>query len=142
MPNIFSILILALALAASLLTIYCIWVVFFQLMPKSAIRLHWLLLDTTMQAPLSFFSATDNGVTLNRFSQDMTLIDLALPIALMSSAEAFFGCIATIGLIATGSAFMATTIPATLIVLYFLQKIYLKTSRQLRYLDLESRSQL
>ncbi|KAJ5209119.1 ABC transporter integral membrane type 1 [Penicillium cf. viridicatum] len=131
-----------LALAASLLTIWCIWVVFLELMPKSAIRLHWLLLDTTMQAPLSFFSATDNGVTLNRFSQDMTLIVLALPIALMSSAEAFFGCIATIGLIATGSAFMATTIPATLIVLYFLQKIYLKTSRQLRYLDLESRSPL
>ncbi|KAJ5163601.1 ABC transporter integral membrane type 1 [Penicillium coprophilum] len=131
-----------LALAASVLTIWCIWVVFLELMPKSAVRLHWLLLDTTMQAPLSFFSGTDNGVTLNRFSQDMTLIDLALPIALMSSAEAFFGCIATIGLIATGSAFMATTIPATLIVLYFLQKIYLKTSRQLRYLDLESRSPL
>ncbi|KAJ5633110.1 ABC transporterintegral membrane type 1 [Penicillium lividum] len=131
-----------LALAASLLTIWCIGVVFLKLMPKSAIRLHWLLLDTTMQAPMSFFSATDNGVTLNRFSQDMTLIDLALPIALMSSAEAFFGCIATIGLIATGSAFMATTIPATLIVLYFLQKIYLKTSRQLRYLDLEARSPL
>jgi len=37
---------------------------------------------------------------------------------------------------------MATTIPATLIVLYFLQKVYLKTSRQLRYLDLESRSPL
>ncbi|KAJ6139789.1 ABC transporter integral membrane type 1 [Penicillium samsonianum] len=131
-----------LALAASLLTIWCIWVVFLKLMPKSAIRLHWLLLDTTMKAPLSFFSATDNGVTLNRFSQDMTLVDLALPIALMSSAESFFGCIATIGLIATGSPFMATTIPITLIVLYFLQKIYLKTSRQLRYLDLESRSPL
>jgi ABC-type multidrug transport system fused ATPase/permease subunit len=131
-----------LALAASLLTIWCIWVVFLELMPKSAIRLHWLLLDTTIRAPLSFFAATDNGVTLNRFSQDMTQVDLALPIALMSSAESFFGCIATIGLIATGSPFMATTIPVTLIVLYFLQKIYLKTSRQLRYLDLESRSPL
>ncbi|KAJ5992424.1 ABC transporter integral membrane type 1 [Penicillium sp. IBT 35674x] len=131
-----------LALAASMLTMTCIWVVFIKLMPKSALRLHWLLLDTAMQAPLSFFSAIDNGVTLNRFSQDMTLVDLALPIALMSSGEAFFGCIATIGLIATGSAFMATTIPPTLFVLYFLQKIYLKTSRQLRYLDLESRSPL
>ncbi|KAJ5435683.1 ABC transporter integral membrane type 1 [Penicillium cf. griseofulvum] len=131
-----------LALSASLLTVCCIWVVFLKLMPKSAIRLHWLLLNTTLRAPLSFFGATDNGVTLNRFSQDMTLVDLALPIALMSSAEAFFGCIAAIGLIAMGSAFMATTIPATLIVLYFLQKIYLKTSRQLRYLDLESRSPL
>ncbi|CAG8909081.1 unnamed protein product [Penicillium egyptiacum] len=131
-----------LALAESLLTIWCIWVIFLELMPKSAIRLHWLLLDTTIRAPLSFFAATDNGVTLNRFSQDMILVDLALPIALMSSAESFFGCIATVGLIAMGSPFMATTIPLTLIVLYFLQKIYLKTSRQLRYLDLESRSPL
>ncbi|OQE10326.1 hypothetical protein PENVUL_c004G03056 [Penicillium vulpinum] len=131
-----------LALSASLLTLCCIWVVFLKLMPKSATRLHWLLLDATMRAPLSFFSATDNGVTLNRFSQDMTLVDLALPVALMSSAEALFGCMATVGLIAMGSPFMATTIPVTLIVLYFLQKIYLKTSRQLRYLDLESRSPL
>ncbi|KAJ5401745.1 ABC transporter integral membrane type 1 [Penicillium crustosum] len=131
-----------LALAASLFTIWCLGIVFLQLMPKSAARLHWLLLDTTMRAPLSFFSATDSGVTLNRFSQDMTLVDLALPGALMSTADAFFGCIATIGLIATGSPFMATTIPVTLIVLYFLQKVYLKTSRQLRYLDLESRSPL
>ncbi|KAJ5756881.1 ABC transporter integral membrane type 1 [Penicillium nucicola] len=61
-------------------------------MPKSAIRLHWLPLDPTMQAPLSFFSETDNVVILNRFSQDMILIGVALPIALMFSAEALFGC--------------------------------------------------
>jgi len=50
---------------------------------------YWSLLDTTMQAPLSFFSATDNGVTLNHY---MTLIILALPIVLMSSAEASLHC--------------------------------------------------
>ncbi|XHG07806.1 hypothetical protein AWENTII_010938 [Aspergillus wentii] len=132
----------ALALAASALTIICIWLVFLKLMPKSAISLHWRLLDAVIQAPLSFFASTDSGVTLNRFSQDMTLVDLALPIALMSTSEAFFSCLATVGLIATGSAFMAVTIPFTLVTLYLLQKIYLKTSRQLRFLDLESRSPL
>lgn len=111
-----------LALETSLLTIWCLGIVFLQLMPKSAIRLHWLHLDTTMRAPLSFFSPTDSSVTLNRFSHDMTLLDLALPDALVSTADAFFGCIATIGLIATGSPFMATTIPVTLIVLYFFAK--------------------
>ncbi|KAE8328221.1 P-loop containing nucleoside triphosphate hydrolase protein [Aspergillus sergii] len=60
----------------------------------------------------------------------------------MSLGQSFFGCIATVGLIATGSAYMAFTIPVTLVVLHFLQKIYLKTSRQLRYLDLECRSPL
>ncbi|KAE8391677.1 P-loop containing nucleoside triphosphate hydrolase protein [Aspergillus alliaceus] len=131
-----------LALAASVLVVGCIWVIFLELMPKSAIRLHWSLLNTVIRAPLSFFSTTDSGVTLNRFSQDMTLVDLALPISLMSLGQSFFGCIATVGLIATGSAYMAITIPVTLVVLYFLQKVYLKTSRQLRYLDLECRSPL
>lgn len=133
---------IALALAASMLVLGCIWIIFLELMPKSAIRLHWRLLNAVIRAPLSFFSTTDSGVTLNRFSQDMTLVDLALPISLMSLGQSLFGCIATVGLIATGSAYMAITIPVTLVVLYFLQKIYLKTSRQLRYLDLECRSPL
>ncbi|KAB8254971.1 P-loop containing nucleoside triphosphate hydrolase protein [Aspergillus pseudonomiae] len=133
---------IVLALAASVLVLGCIWVIFLNLMPKSAIRLHWRLLNAVIRAPLSFFSTTDSGVTLNRFSQDMTLVDLALPISLMSLGQSFFGCITTVGLIATGSAYMAITIPVTLVVLYILQKIYLKTSRQLRYLDLECRSPL
>ncbi|KAH8423784.1 uncharacterized protein LDX57_001542 [Aspergillus melleus] len=132
----------AFALAASLLIMICIWVVFLELMPRSAIRLHQFLLDAVIRAPLSFFASTDTGITLNRFSQDMTLVDLALPIALMSLGQSFFGCVATIGLIATGSAYMAITIPLALAVLYVLQKIYLKTSRQLRYLDLEAKSPL
>ncbi|KAI9044363.1 P-loop containing nucleoside triphosphate hydrolase protein [Aspergillus affinis] len=132
----------AFALAASLLIIISIWVVFLELMPRSAVRLHQFLLDAVIHAPLLFFASTDSGITLNRFSQDMTLVDLALPIALMSLGQSYFGCVATIGLIATGSAYMAITIPLALAVLYVLQKIYLKTSRQLRYLDLEAKSPL
>jgi len=35
---------------------------------------------------------------------------------------------------------MATTIPLVIVLIYILQKVYLRTSRQLRFLDLESRS--
>ncbi|QRD86648.1 P-loop containing nucleoside triphosphate hydrolase protein [Aspergillus flavus] len=98
---------ITLALAASMLVLGCIWIIFLELMPKSAIRLHWRLLNAVIRAPLSFFSTTDSGMTLNRFSQDMTLVDLALPISLMSLGQSFFECIATVGLIATGSAYMA-----------------------------------
>jgi len=37
---------------------------------------------------------------------------------------------------------MAITIPFTLLVLYFIQDVYLKTSRQIRFMDLEARSPL
>ncbi|KAI5195395.1 putative ABC transporter [Aureobasidium subglaciale] len=132
----------ALALAATISASVCIWVVFLRIMPKSAAMLHAKLLDTVISAPLSFFASTDSGVTLNRFSQDMSLVDLALPIALLSLVMACFDCIAKVGLIATGSSYMAISIPFTIITIFFIQHVYLKTSRQLRYLDLENKSPL
>jgi hypothetical protein len=34
---------------------------------------------------MSFFSTTDTGVTVNRFSQDLMLIDMELPIAALNT---------------------------------------------------------
>lgn len=111
-------------------------------MPKSAAALHWNLLQTVRNAPLSFLAATDSGITLNRFSQDMSLVDLALPIVLSTFIMACFECIAKIGLIATGSSYMAISVPFALLTVAMVQHAYLKTSRQLRYLDLENKSPL
>jgi ATP-binding cassette subfamily C (CFTR/MRP) protein 1 len=47
--------------------------------PRSAIYLHKILVFATLKAPMSFFDATDTSILLNRFSQDMSLIDLQLP---------------------------------------------------------------
>jgi ATP-binding cassette, subfamily C (CFTR/MRP), member 1 len=46
---------------------------------KSAINLHRILLNSTFKAPISFFTSTDSSTLLNRFSQDMTMVDMALP---------------------------------------------------------------
>ena len=53
-----------------------------------------------------------------------------------------FGAAAEAALIATGSTYMAATIPLLIIAIYALQHVYLRTSRQLRLLDLENRSPL
>lgn len=50
-----------------------------KIVPRSGARLHAILLKTIMHARMSFFMNTDTGVTLNRFSQDMTLVDAVLP---------------------------------------------------------------
>jgi ABC-type multidrug transport system fused ATPase/permease subunit len=46
------------------------------------------------------------------------------------------------GIIASGAAYVSPIIPVFLLVLYFIQYFYLRTSRQLRFLDLESKSPL
>lgn len=46
---------------------------------KSAANLHQIFASTTFNAPMSYFDSTDNSVILNRFSQDMTLIESVLP---------------------------------------------------------------
>jgi len=35
---------------------------------------------------MSFFASTDTGITTNRFSQDLELIDMELPVALVRTA--------------------------------------------------------
>ncbi|KAK2871938.1 hypothetical protein FQN49_002683 [Arthroderma sp. PD_2] len=94
-----------------------------------------------MRAPQSFFANTDTGVTLNRFSQDMSLIDNQLPIAFHQTAlEEFCNCVTQGILVCTGSSYMALTVPITVPVIYLIQSVYLRTSRQLRHMDLEAKS--
>ncbi|KHO00193.1 ABC transporter, transmembrane domain, type 1 [Metarhizium album ARSEF 1941] len=110
--------------------------------PKSAIRLHEILLRSVVRAPFHFFAGTDSGITLNRFSQDMTLIDNALPMAFLNVTLLSLRALAETGLIASGASYIGVTVPVCFLALYFIQKYYLRTSRQMRFLDLEMKSPL
>ncbi|KAJ5165605.1 uncharacterized protein N7500_007435 [Penicillium coprophilum] len=76
---------------------------FLYVVPASAEKLHAGLLTSVMDAPLSFFTNTDTGITTNRFSQDMSVVDKELPFALIdlvvSVVQALMGavlmCLAT-----------------------------------------------
>ncbi|KAF7853431.1 hypothetical protein EAF04_010722 [Stromatinia cepivora] len=119
-----------------------IWSMMIVIVPISAARLHWQLLDAVLHAPLSFFSSTDSGTTLNRFSQDMSLINSRLPVSTMQATTMAFQALAQIALMATGSTYFAAFIPICLMATWMVQKFYLRTSRQLRLLDLELKSPL
>ncbi|MCJ1433569.1 hypothetical protein MMC27_002932 [Xylographa pallens] len=119
-----------------------IWVMFLRVVPKTANNLHWVLLQTVMRAPLSYFSTTNTGLILNRVSQDMMLVDTQLPEALFYTISAVFMCFAQVLLIASGAIYVSATIPLAVVAIYFLPKYYLRTSRQLRLMDLEAKSPL
>ncbi|CAG7951809.1 unnamed protein product [Penicillium salamii] len=118
------------------------WQMIIKMVPKSGEFFHRKLLTTVLSAPMLFFSSTDSGAILNRFSQDLMLIDMELPIAAINTAATFFLCLAQMALIGVSSKYAAISFPFVLALLYVIQKIYLRTSRQLRFLDLEAKAPL
>lgn len=135
------------------------------------------LFANSHSATLGFLSYTDSGSLLNRlvralmvlmtyadrttprFSQDMSLINQALPLVLLNFAirktsfstlmiqtkltlAVFFDNLVSAGIIISGANYAAIVIPFLLLTVYLVQHFYLRTSRQMRHLDLEAKSPL
>lgn len=117
-----------------------IWFVLVIVAAKSGISLHQRLLSAVVNAPLSLFTTTDLGAITTRFSQDIGILDRNLPLALVVTIASFFGVLARAGLLAASSYYVAISFPFLAALYYFLQRGYLRTSRQLRLLDLEEKA--
>ena len=108
--------------------------------PRSSNNLHQKLVDAVMNAPYWFLVSTDTGQITNRFSQDMSLLCLQLPFAFADTLLNVGVCVAGTVLITLASKYSLAIYPGLLGMLYVLQKFYLRTSRQMRLLDLEAKS--
>ncbi|KXX76197.1 Multidrug resistance-associated protein 1, partial [Madurella mycetomatis] len=128
--------------ATVVLTMITLAFYFLAFIPASGKRLHALLLGAVLRAPLYFFRKVDTGVTLSRFSQDMTMVDQQLPMSFLAAVFLLFDVIIAAVVIVSGASLTAVVIPFVLAILYLVQKFYLRTSRQMRFLDLEAKSPL
>ena len=103
-------------------------------------KLHERIAYAIFRSPMSFFETTPSGRILNRFSSDIYRVDEVLSrtfnMLFVNSARAFY----TLILIAASTpVFVALIIPLAAIYLY-IQRYYLRTSRELKRLDSISRS--
>ncbi|KAH8891439.1 P-loop containing nucleoside triphosphate hydrolase protein [Thozetella sp. PMI_491] len=118
-------------------TVAMCWVSMILISAKTGRIFHQRLLNIIMKAPLSYFAITDTGTILNRFSQDMSYVDQSLPFNMLDVSLQLFKLISNLVLVFLMQAFIAISMPFLFLVLYFLQKVYLQTSRQIRFLDIE-----
>ncbi|GAD93146.1 ABC transporter [Paecilomyces variotii No. 5] len=112
------------------------------MVPKTSANFHELLLSTTTRARTAFLASTHAGSILNRFSQDLELIDSDLPGALDKTMFSILQTLFTTVLVFVGSKYLAIALPVCLLAVYGIQHYYLRTSRQLRHVDIEAREPL
>ncbi|KOS18981.1 Metal resistance protein YCF1 [Escovopsis weberi] len=103
-------------------------------------KLHERMANAIFRSPMSFFDTTPAGRILNRFSSDIYRIDEILArsfnMLFTNVAKSAF----TLGVISVSTpAFIALIIPLAL-TYYWIQRYYLRTSRELKRLDSVSRS--
>lgn len=109
---------------------------------------------------MTYFTNTDTGDTINRFSKDLGYMAIDLPYyfmvtwmckmtrlqssvaslqhLLIESFTGLRGAIAWTILVLPGSTYLVYTLPFTFAFVYLLQRFYLPISRQLRYHNLQS----
>ncbi|ETS76400.1 hypothetical protein PFICI_11787 [Pestalotiopsis fici W106-1] len=132
----------ALQLLALLLLFAAAYHLFIVIINRAGSSLHAHLLKAVMEAPLSFFSSTDVGVTINRFSQDLQLVDNELSLSMLTLLLTVFLSLGQVILIIVSSPWVGVAFIIIIPVFYALQNFYLRTSRQLRSLELEAKSPL
>ncbi|KAL4804941.1 P-loop containing nucleoside triphosphate hydrolase protein [Aspergillus unguis] len=118
------------------------WMLFVNVITRSALHMHRALVDSTVRAPFQFFQRVDIGSITNRFSQDMDLIDMSLPLEALNYLAALCTCIVKLVILAVFAKYLAIAIPFIGGVIYLTQRMYLRTSRQLRLLDIEAKAPL
>ncbi|KAM0708560.1 hypothetical protein Q7P35_005212 [Cladosporium inversicolor] len=130
------------ALLALLFNFAKFWTILVWAVPHSSAQLHQQILNTVMNAPYWFFVKTNLGSIVNPFSNDMTLIESAGAGPILQASETLTMVWRSAALMLAGSSYASATLPFLLVAVYLLQRFYLRTSRQLRYMDLETQAPL
>ncbi|KAM5374183.1 hypothetical protein ACJZ2D_006643 [Fusarium nematophilum] len=110
--------------------------------PTSGRTLHQRLLEAAMKAPMSFLNNSEAGSLVNRFSQDLRLVDTVLPLSLSVFLFEVAACFGAAGLAIAAVGWFAVSIPFVIAVLVLIQRFYVRTSKQLRLLEIEHKAPL
>ncbi|KAF2670115.1 multidrug resistance-associated protein [Microthyrium microscopicum] len=117
-------------------------VLYVNILGNTSLNLHADLLSSALRAPFWFFQATDVGSITNRFSQDLELVDMMLPVYAINFVEALTSCCVKLVILCVIGKYLAPAVPILGVVLFYIQSYYLRTSRQVRLLDIEAKAPL
>ncbi|KAH8646856.1 putative ABC transporter [Xylariales sp. PMI_506] len=121
-----------------LVAIFWNWVV---MVPAASARFHVAVLAATVGASTAFLAGGGTtGQLVNRFSGDMRLVDMMLPPSFIGVAFQLLATTAQAAVVIAAQPYLAPAIPFAAAALVLVQRFYLRTSRQLRLLEIEMKA--
>eukprot|EP00095_Tigriopus_kingsejongensis_P010546 maker-scaffold349_size200065-snap-gene-1.33 protein:Tk10546 transcript:maker-scaffold349_size200065-snap-gene-1.33-mRNA-1 annotation:"multidrug resistance-associated protein 1 isoform x1" len=107
---------------------------------NAAAIMHKTMLQRVLRSPMSFFDTTPLGRILNRFSKDIDIVDVTIPMNIRMLLNQSFNVLGTLVVICFANPiFIAVVVPVALMY-YFLQKFYVTTARQVKRMESITRS--
>ncbi|XP_039312863.1 multidrug resistance-associated protein 4 isoform X2 [Solenopsis invicta] len=115
-------------------------VVFYKTCIMCSQRLHDMMFSALIRTGMRFFDTNPSGRILNRFSKDMGAIDELLPKAILDAGQMNMMMVGS--LVVTCTVNPIFLIPIVIIggLFYFIRKVYLKTSKNIKRLEGVARS--
>ncbi|GLA16574.1 hypothetical protein AnigIFM62618_003163 [Aspergillus niger] len=117
--------------------------VFFEfLMTSSSIGIYGDQLESLIRGPVSYVISKGSDSIANRFIQDIMLLDNDLPMAWLNTFTALCAALGETIIVLLSSKYLVISVPFLVGGLWVLQRFYLRTSKQLRLMDIESKAPL
>ncbi|GLA25135.1 hypothetical protein AnigIFM63326_001749 [Aspergillus niger] len=117
--------------------------VFFEfLMTSSSIGIYGDQLESLIRGPVSYVISKGSDSIANRFIQDIMLLDNDLPMAWLNTFTALCAALSETIIVLLSSKYLVISVPFLVGGLWALQRFYLRTSKQLRLMDIESKAPL
>ncbi|XP_059176453.1 ATP-binding cassette sub-family C member 2-like [Physella acuta] len=113
---------------------------FWYRLVRAASRLHGLLLERLLHAPMAFFDQTPIGRILNRFSKDVDTVDNNLPLIMCDVIVTATIITFTIIVVLIKSPIFGAVLVPLIVLFLIIKNYYVRTSRQLKRIESIARS--
>lgn len=108
---------------------------FYTVCLRCSQRLHDLVFGALIRTSMRFFDTNPSGRILNRFSKDMGAIDELLPKAMLDSGQIILMMLGSLVVTCTVNPIFLVPIFFIASVFYWIRKVYLKTSKNIKRLE-------
>ncbi|XP_014087149.1 probable multidrug resistance-associated protein lethal(2)03659 isoform X1 [Bactrocera oleae] len=113
---------------------------FFYICLAISFRLHDYLFKGIIRARMRFFNTNASGRILNRFSSDISNIDIALPQAMLDSYSFYINTIAVLSIVAFANYWLLVPAFVMIALLFLCRVLYINASRSLKRIESLTRS--